>query len=123
MTDMLREGTLKDEVAIITGGGTGIGKAIALQFAHLGARVVVASRKLENLEHTVADIETQGGQALVVQTDVRDVAQVQRLVAWTKEHFGQHSAQRIQILSQARFHVLEGPGQMSSVYSGEEQTP
>jgi NAD(P)-dependent dehydrogenase (short-subunit alcohol dehydrogenase family) len=44
MADMLREGTLKDHVAIITGGGTGIGKTIALHFARLGAKVVVASR-------------------------------------------------------------------------------
>ncbi len=86
---MLSKDALKDRVAIITGGGTGLGKAMALEFSRLGAKVVVASRKLENLERTVKEIEAQGGNALAVQTDVREPAQVDNLVTKTKERFGQ----------------------------------
>ncbi|HEX2910430.1 MAG TPA: SDR family oxidoreductase [Chloroflexia bacterium] len=85
---MLPAGSLEGQVAIITGGGTGMGKAMALNFSQLGAKIVVASRKLENLEAAVAEIEAQGGQALAVQTDVRDMAQVTAMVEKTKEHFG-----------------------------------
>jgi NAD(P)-dependent dehydrogenase (short-subunit alcohol dehydrogenase family) len=85
---MLPAGTLQDQVAIITGGGTGMGKAMALTFAGLGAKIVVASRKLENLEATVREIEAAGCEALAVATDVRDPAQVANMVARTKERFG-----------------------------------
>jgi NAD(P)-dependent dehydrogenase (short-subunit alcohol dehydrogenase family) len=85
---MLPAGTLQDQVAIITGGGTGMGKAMALTFSRLGAKIVVASRKLENLEATVKEIEAEGGQALAVVTDVRDPAQVANMVARTTERFG-----------------------------------
>ncbi len=85
---MLPNGTLKDRVAIVTGGGTGLGKAMALEFARLGARIVVASRKLENLEETVQAIKARGGEALAVPVDVREPAQVDRLVSKTKEKFG-----------------------------------
>lgn len=85
---MLPENTLQDRVAIITGGGTGMGKAMAHRFAALGAKVVVASRKLENLERAAAEIAAQGGEALAVQVDVRHVDQVQAMVERTVEHFG-----------------------------------
>ncbi|MCS7197361.1 MAG: 2,4-dienoyl-CoA reductase [Candidatus Bipolaricaulota bacterium] len=85
---MLPKDTLKDRVAIITGGGTGLGRAMALEFARLGAKIVVTSRKLENLQQTVREIEQLGGRALAVPTDVRDPAQVDNLVAVTKERFG-----------------------------------
>ncbi len=85
---MLPAQTLAGQVAIITGGGTGMGKAMALNFASLGAKIVVASRKLENLEATVKEIEAVGGEALAVATDVRDPVQVANMVAQTKEHFG-----------------------------------
>lgn len=85
---MLPKDTLKDRVAIITGGGTGLGKAMALEFARLGAKIVVASRKLENLQQTVSEIEKLSGRALAVPTDVREPAQVDNLVAAAKERFG-----------------------------------
>ncbi|BDG58979.1 2,4-dienoyl-CoA reductase [Caldinitratiruptor microaerophilus] len=85
---MLPAGTLADRVAIITGGGTGLGKAMALEFARLGARVVLASRKQENLEKAAAEIAGRGGEALVVPTDVRDPGQVDNLVNRTLERFG-----------------------------------
>lgn len=87
-TMMLPAGTLEGQVAIITGGGTGMGKAMALLFSKLGAKIVVASRKLENLEATVKEIEQQGGEALAVATDVRDINQVVALVEQTKQRFG-----------------------------------
>ena len=48
--------SIEDKVAIVTGGGVGIGKSIALEFARAGADVVIASRKLENLEPVTAEI-------------------------------------------------------------------
>jgi len=86
---MLAENSLEDRVAIITGGGTGLGKAMALEFSRLGAKIVVASRKLENLEKAAEEIEERGGEALAVQTDVREPDQVGNLIAKTKERFGQ----------------------------------
>lgn len=85
---MLKEGTLKDKVAIVTGGGTGLGKFISLELSRLGAKVVVTSRKLENLEPAVKEIQAKGGEALAVQTDIRVPEQVEAMVAKTKEKFG-----------------------------------
>jgi NAD(P)-dependent dehydrogenase (short-subunit alcohol dehydrogenase family) len=87
-TPMLPADSLKGQIAIITGGGTGMGKAMALNFSKLGAKIVVASRKLENLEATVQQIQEAGGEALAVATDVRDQSQVAAMVAATKERFG-----------------------------------
>jgi NAD(P)-dependent dehydrogenase (short-subunit alcohol dehydrogenase family) len=86
---MLPPGTLSGKVALITGGGTGLGQAMALEFARLGARITVASRKLEHLERTVRMIQAQGGAALAVPVDVREPTQVDQMVAQTKERFGQ----------------------------------
>lgn len=79
---------LKDRVAIITGGGTGIGKSIAMEFARAGAHVVVASRKIENLEKTVEDVKALGREALVVATDVRVPEQVDNMIKQTVAKFG-----------------------------------
>jgi NAD(P)-dependent dehydrogenase (short-subunit alcohol dehydrogenase family) len=63
---------LTDQIAIVTGGGTGIGRATALLFAEHGADVVLASRRVENLERVAAEVAERGRRALVVPTDVRD---------------------------------------------------
>jgi NAD(P)-dependent dehydrogenase (short-subunit alcohol dehydrogenase family) len=80
---------LKDKVAIITGGGTGIGKAISLAFANEGAAVVVAARNLSRLEEVAKDIRARGGRAKAIQTDIADHEQVKRMVAQTIDEFGQ----------------------------------
>jgi NAD(P)-dependent dehydrogenase (short-subunit alcohol dehydrogenase family) len=85
---MFRDDLLKDQVAIITGGGTGIGLAIARRFAGLGARVVLASRNAEHLAAGAAVISGDGREALTVPTDVRDPDQVDRLINRTVERFG-----------------------------------
>jgi NAD(P)-dependent dehydrogenase (short-subunit alcohol dehydrogenase family) len=80
---------LQGRVAIITGGGKGIGRAIALAFAREGATVVIASRSVSSLEQTCREISGNDGKATYVQTDVSDEKQVQRLVAETIRQFGQ----------------------------------
>ena len=79
---------LKDRVAIVTGGGTNAGRAIALEFARQGARVVVASRTQADLDETVRMVKEQGGQALAVKTDVGVEDQVKNLVKQTATNFG-----------------------------------
>ncbi|GCE20157.1 SDR family NAD(P)-dependent oxidoreductase [Dictyobacter kobayashii] len=71
---------LTDKIAVITGGGQGIGRAIALAYSREGAVVVLASRNEEKLHETRLMIEKDGGAALVLPTDVRDAEQVQALV-------------------------------------------
>lgn len=79
---------LKDKVAIVTGGGTGIGKAISLALADEGAAVVVAARNLSRLQDAVKDIRSRGGMAKAIQTDISDHEQVGRMVAQAVKHFG-----------------------------------
>ena len=79
---------LKDRIAIVTGGGTGIGKAIGLALANEGAVVVVAARNLSRLEQAVKDIESSGGKAKAIQADISDHEQVKRLIAQTVKDFG-----------------------------------
>ena len=79
---------LKDRVAIITGGGTGIGRAISLAFAGEGASVALAARTLPRLEETAKAIKAKGGRAIAIQTDISDHEQIKRMVAQTIDEFG-----------------------------------
>jgi meso-butanediol dehydrogenase / (S,S)-butanediol dehydrogenase / diacetyl reductase len=80
---------LKERVAVITGAGSGIGRASALEFAREGARVVVADINLSGARDTVKQIKTLGGQGLALQTDVASPESVERLVEATLRAYGQ----------------------------------
>ena len=79
---------LKGKVAIITGGGSGIGRATAILFAREGARVMVADYGVDGGEKTVQSIVASGGVATFFQVDVSDVDRVDDLVAQTVRVFG-----------------------------------
>lgn len=79
---------LQDKSAIVTGAGSGVGRASALQFADEGARVVVADVDLDNAKETVRLVEGSGGTAVAVEVDVSDEAQVQAMIAAAVAHFG-----------------------------------
>ena len=79
---------LAGKVALITGGGTGIGQAIALQFAREGAAVSIVGRRVEKLTQTAAEIERQGGKAIALEGDVTRAQDGERVVRETAAKFG-----------------------------------
>ncbi|KQN34047.1 short-chain dehydrogenase [Pedobacter sp. Leaf41] len=86
---MLREDALKGKTIVITGGGTGLGKAMGIYFLKLGANLVITSRKQEVLQKTADEMEEKtGGKVLAVACDVRDPEQVDNVLAKTLERFG-----------------------------------
>src|SRR5687767_6648193 len=79
---------LTDQVAIITGGGGGIGRAIALTYASLGADIVIGDVIPERCDETAARVREMGRQAFAIPTDVMDTNQIRALVDGASNHFG-----------------------------------
>jgi NAD(P)-dependent dehydrogenase (short-subunit alcohol dehydrogenase family) len=87
---MLREGSLKGKNILITGGGTGLGRAMGEYFLELGANLVITSRKLEVLEETAKEMMAKsGGKVIPVVCDVREIEQVEAMWANCIAEFGQ----------------------------------
>jgi NAD(P)-dependent dehydrogenase (short-subunit alcohol dehydrogenase family) len=85
---VLADALFDDRVAVVSGGGTGLGREVAEAFARLGARVVVAGRTAETLEETAASIAAAGGQCLAVPTNIREPDQVEALRDTVYARFG-----------------------------------
>jgi NAD(P)-dependent dehydrogenase (short-subunit alcohol dehydrogenase family) len=84
----LPPGTFDDVPVLVTGAGTGLGKAIAVEFARLGASVIVASRSQEHLDAGVAAVSDAGGRALAVTCDIRDPEQIAAAFDAAEDAFG-----------------------------------
>jgi NAD(P)-dependent dehydrogenase (short-subunit alcohol dehydrogenase family) len=80
---------LQGKVALITGGGSGIGKASAKLMAQEGAKVAVLGRTQEKLDQTVAEIHSHGGEALAISADISQASEVQRVMAKIDEQWNQ----------------------------------
>jgi len=86
---MLKEDALKGKSIVVTGGGSGLGKAMTKYFLELGAQVAITSRNLEKLQHTAKELEAEtGGTCLPVQCDVRYYDQVEAMHQQVLEAFG-----------------------------------
>lgn len=90
---MLRDDALQGKTIVITGGGTGLGKAMGLYFLKLGANLVITSRKLDVLQETAdAMMQETGGKVFAVACDVRDYEQVENLRQQAEQEFGRIDA-------------------------------
>ena len=87
---MLRDDALRGKTIVITGGGTGLGKAMGLYFLKLGANLAITSRKIDVLEASAAAMrEETGGRVLALACDVRDAEQVAYIQEQAEKEFGQ----------------------------------
>ena len=86
---MLKPDALKELTIVVTGGGTGLGKAMVKYFLELGSKVVITSRKMQVLEQTADEFSQIGnGEILPLACDVRDVEQIKKVIEKTADQFG-----------------------------------
>lgn len=86
---MLRDDALTDKVIVVTGGGSGLGKAMTKYFMELGAKVAITSRDLEKLQATAKELEAEtGGKCMALQCDVRHYDQVEAMLAEVLKAYG-----------------------------------
>src|SRR6202795_2386358 len=85
---MFQKDLLKGRTILITGGGTGLGRSMALRFAELGANLFLVGRRKEPLEETAEAIRVKGARAAFASADVRDFAAVENVVAAAEKEFG-----------------------------------
>lgn len=86
---MLRDDALSDKVIVVTGGGSGLGKAMTKYFLELGAKVAITSRDLEKLKKTAQELSTEtSGTCLPLQCDVRHYDQVENMLQQVLKEFG-----------------------------------
>lgn len=85
---VFRPDVFQDQVIIVTGGGSGIGRCTAHELASLGAQVIITGRKQEKLDQVVAEITEDGGKAFGIVCDNRDESQVKAMIAQVIEQFG-----------------------------------
>ena len=86
---MLRDDALKGKVIVVTGGGSGLGKAMTKYFLELGAQVAITSRDLEKLKNTAKELEAEtGGSCLPIQCDVRHYEEVENMLQIVLKAFG-----------------------------------
>jgi NAD(P)-dependent dehydrogenase (short-subunit alcohol dehydrogenase family) len=85
---MFQKDLLKGRTILITGGGTGLGRSMALRFAALGANLFLVARRDEPLKNTVNEIRAAGGQAAYGQADIRDFEAVERAIEAAEKEFG-----------------------------------
>ncbi|HEY8933615.1 MAG TPA: SDR family oxidoreductase [Cyclobacteriaceae bacterium] len=90
MEGMLKPGAMKDKTIIITGGGTGLGRAMGKYFLELGANLVITSRKKDVLDKAADELMKEtGGQVLAVPCDVRKYEEIENVIKSTESKFGQ----------------------------------
>lgn len=86
---MLRDDALKGKTIVVTGGGSGLGKAMTKYFLELGANVAISSRDIDKLKNTAAELQSEtGGKCLAVQCDVRNYNEVENMLAEVLKTFG-----------------------------------